>query len=312
MDIYEIRRRNLWALAHPNGYSDQGVKKIADKSGKSEQRIRHLINKSPDDSTAKTIGSVSAREFERVFKLPDGWLDKEHPEIWGINSYRISRLEELIWFYGGLDKLADQMDEDEDRLKLLLNRSIAFEDSVAREFEATLSLPNLWFDIDEHHNFRNVALSGLSVDYSKPDNDYITIQQYTDVRGAMGKGAYLQLEEVGEVVDWRVTPEWANKQLPSNTGIDNLRIITGLGDSMKGLYNSGDPLIVDTGIRSVDYDAVYFFRVGDEGYVKRLQKTPRGILVISQNTDYRDWTIEPDMDLEVFGRVLKVWEGKDL
>lgn len=141
--------------------------------------------------------------------------------------------------------------------------------------------------------------------------DYITIQQYTDVRGAMGKGAYL-LDTEGEVIDWRVSPEWANSHLPANTGIDNLRIITGLGDSMKGLYNSGDPLIVDTGIKSVDFDAVYFFRVGDEGYVKRLQKTPAGILVISQNTDYRDWTITKDMDLEVFGRVLKVWEGKDL
>lgn len=242
MDISEIRRRNLWSLAHPHGYSDQGVKLISDKSGKSEQRIRHLIAKDPDTKTAKNIGGNAAREFETTLGLENGWLDHPHPERWN---------------------LSDTPPQAQDTAKV--------------------------------------------VDIS----NFITIKQYSDVRGAMGKGAYL-LDTEGEIVDWRVTTQWANNQLPANTGIENLRIITGLGDSMKGLYNSGDPLIIDTGIKSVDYDAVYFFRVGDEGYVKRLQKTPKGILVISQNSDYRDWTIEKDMDLEIFGRVLKVWEGKDL
>lgn len=302
MDIYEIRRRNLWHLVHPHGYSDQGVKIFADRTGKSEQRIRHLVAKSPDDETAKTIGSNAAREFEALCNLGTGWLDHEHPESWGIEYFRLSRLRELVELYGDELKLADQLDVDGNKVSSLLRKLLPFDDGTARDFEERLSLPDLWFDIDEQHQYRNVA---------EPDNDYITIQQYTDVRGAMGKGAYL-LDTEGEVIDWRVSPEWANSHLPANTGIDNLRIITGLGDSMKGLYNSGDPLIVDTGIKSVDFDAVYFFRVGDEGYVKRLQKTPAGILVISQNTDYRDWTITKDMDLEVFGRVLKVWEGKDL
>lgn len=157
------------------------------------------------------------------------------------------------------------------------------------------------------HSIGKDALESLSEKI-----DYITIKQYTDVRGAMGRGTYL-LDTEGEVVDWRVTPQWVNSNLPANTGINNLRIITGLGDSMKGLFNSGDPLIVDTGIKTVDFDAVYFFRVGDEGFVKLLQRVPgEGIRVKSKNPDYDTWVIREDMDLEVFGRVLKVWEGKEL
>jgi phage repressor protein C with HTH and peptisase S24 domain len=222
-----------------------------------------------------------------------------------IDDHRRKRMKELVELYGSQAALADQMDVTPGYLSQVMRAGRHFSEKTARKFEELLSLPRLWLDIDELNDFENVAIK------NQPDGDFITIQQYTDVRGAMGKGAYL-LETEGEVIDWRVTPEWASSHLPANTGLDNLRIITGLGDSMKGLYNSGDPLIVDTGINAVDFDAVYFFRIGDEGYVKRLQKTPGGILVISQNPDYRDWTITGDMDLEVFGRVLKVWEGKDL
>lgn len=143
-------------------------------------------------------------------------------------------------------------------------------------------------------------------------DNIITIQQYTDVRGAMGSGAEL-LDLEGEVLDLRVSKRWAETKLPANTGSNNLKIITGWGDSMKGLYNSGDPLIVDIGVTSVGFDAVYFFRVGDEGYVKRLQKVGSGGLrVLSENPAYPEWYISKDDEFEVFGRVLKVWEGKDL
>ena len=82
---------------------------------------------------------------------------------------------------------------------------------------------------------------------------------------------------------------------------------------MKPLYNPGDPLLIDQGIDRVDVEGVYFFRVGDEGFIKRLQRIPgEGILVISDNQKYRDWTIKPDADMEVFSKVVKAWCGEDL
>lgn len=142
-------------------------------------------------------------------------------------------------------------------------------------------------------------------------NDNLTINQYNDVRGAMGHGLVLR-GETGQITGWQVTPEWINNNVPSNTGRKNLAIVTGFGDSMQGMFNSVDPLLVDTGVTKLEHDGVYFFRVGDEGFIKRLQRIPgEGIRAISTNKEYESWTIKADMDFEVFGRVLKVWKSEE-
>lgn len=142
------------------------------------------------------------------------------------------------------------------------------------------------------------------------DDGAITINQYHDAHGSMGSGLILH-DQPGQITGWKVTPEWIDKNLPSNSGRTNLSIVTGFGDSMKGMYNSGDPIIIDVGITSCDYDGVYFFRIGDEGFIKTLQRIPGdGIRVISENKKYENWTITGDMDFEVFGRVLKVWKSE--
>lgn len=143
------------------------------------------------------------------------------------------------------------------------------------------------------------------------NRDRIEIKQYQGAGGAMGNGVILR-DQPGEIKSWRVTPEWISKNVKSHSGVNNLCIVTGFGDSMQPMYNPGDPLLVDVGVRSVEFDAVYFFRVGNEGFIKRLQRIPgEGLRVISKNKDYETWTIRPDMDFEVFGRVLKVWCSTD-
>lgn len=144
-----------------------------------------------------------------------------------------------------------------------------------------------------------------------PSSD-VRIEQYHDVIGSMGSGLLLR-DLPGEITGWRVTSEWANKNIPSNTGKKNLCIVTGFGDSMRGMFNSGDPLLVDTGVRDLQFDGVYFFRIGNEGFIKRLQRIPGdGIRAISKNSDYETWTITADMDFEILGRVVKVWRSEDL
>lgn len=68
-------------------------------------------------------------------------------------------------------------------------------------------------------------------------------------------------------------------------------------------------------MQAVEYDAIYFFRVGSEGFIKRLQRIPTasGLVVRakSENTKYDAWDITEGMDFEVFGRVLKVWRSED-
>jgi phage repressor protein C with HTH and peptisase S24 domain len=61
---------------------------------------------------------------------------------------------------------------------------------------------------------------------------------------------------------------------------------------MRPVFKPGDPLIVDTGHTTISFDAVYFFRVDGEGFVKRLQRVPgEGIRVLSSNKAYESWTV---------------------
>lgn len=140
--------------------------------------------------------------------------------------------------------------------------------------------------------------------------DEITIPQF-DAIGAMGNGLVLR-DQSGVIESWKVSTEWLNKNVKVHSGLKNLAIVTGFGDSMRPMFNSGDPLLVDIGVNTVEFDAIYFFRVGNEGFIKRLQRIPGdGIRAISENKGYEGWTIKPDMDFEVFGRVLKVWCSED-
>lgn len=130
----------------------------------------------------------------------------------------------------------------------------------------------------------------------------------------MGYGLELR-DQPGIIETLRVNNEWISKNLKNYTAIENLCVVTGFGDSMRPMFNPGDPLIVDVGVRVVEYDAVYFFRVGEEGFIKRLQRIPTedGLMLRakSENPSYDTWDITPRMSFEVFGRVLKVWRSED-
>lgn len=158
----------------------------------------------------------------------------------------------------------------------------------------------------------NKETAELSADTSAT-SDFIQIPQY-NTGGKMGNGLVLR-DQPGIIKSWNVSPEWLRLNVPSCTSPNNLAIVTGFGDSMRGMFNPGDPLIVDTGVKTVEIDAVFFFRVGKEGYIKRLQRIPTvdGTILraISENKAYDPFDIVEGMDFEVFGRVLKAWESTD-
>ena len=150
-------------------------------------------------------------------------------------------------------------------------------------------------------------------DESMPDllvnEKEVTLHQY-NTGGSMGQGLRL-VDQPGNIKSWQVDKEWIRMNVKHHTSDANLCIVTGFGDSMLGMFCPGDPLLVDRGVTTCDFDGVYFFRVGDEGFIKRLQRIPgEGVLVISENPRYRDWTIKPDMDFQILAKVLKVWESK--
>ncbi len=142
----------------------------------------------------------------------------------------------------------------------------------------------------------------------------ITIDQY-ETGGSMGEGLELR-DQPGVIQSWSVSKEWLSKNVRAHSADRNLCIVTGFGDSMQPLFNPGDPLLVDIGVKTVDFDSIYFFRVGSDGYVKRLQRIPteKGLVIRAKSENqsaYDSFDISESMDFEVLGRVLKIWCSKD-
>jgi phage repressor protein C with HTH and peptisase S24 domain len=85
---------------------------------------------------------------------------------------------------------------------------------------------------------------------------------------------------------------------------------------MQPRFNSGDPLLLDRGFTTVIADGVYFFRLGDNGFIKQLQRIPvAGKIVLrakSYNKDYDPFDITADMDFQVFGKVLMIWHSEQV
>ncbi|AVQ84593.1 transcriptional regulator [Variovorax sp. PMC12] len=203
---------------------------------------------------------------------------------------------------------------------------------AAMKIEDALELGRGWFDsnsaIPSHLNPGNIALKKLGAGTPIVPGEKVslaslrgaelveqdtTIEQF-DTGGAMGSGLVLH-DQPGVIRKWVVSPEWVQQNVHRITSPKNLAIVTGFGDSMRPLYNPGDPLLIDRGIDRADIDGIYFFRVGDEGFVKRLQRIPtlQGVIIRakSENLRYDPFDIVDGMDFQVFGRVVKAWRGED-
>jgi phage repressor protein C with HTH and peptisase S24 domain len=174
----------------------------------------------------------------------------------------------------------------------LLSGAASFGEKVARSIEEFAALPPGWLDeMDD-----TVHLPPAPTPSSEPFE--LVIHHY-DTGGAMGAVGLLLRDQPGTIQSWRVTPEWIAKNVHNVTHGRNLAIVTGFGDSMRPMYN-------------VDFDGIYFFRIGNEGFVKRLQRIPGvGLRAISENKAYESWDIKEGMDFQVFARVVKVWKGED-
>lgn len=179
------------------------------------------------------------------------------------------------------------------------------------KIEDSCRQPRGWLDAPATTDIPSDAMKLATAHSPIVGNNVVVIRHY-DTGGKMGDGGVILRDQPGLIESWTVTPEWIQKNIKNCSAAANLCVVTGFGDSMRPLYEPGDPLIVDTGVKQVDFDGIYFFRVGNEGFIKRLQRIPgEGLVAISENKAYREWTIRDGMDFEVFGRIVKAWRSED-
>lgn len=147
-----------------------------------------------------------------------------------------------------------------------------------------------------------------------PSSEDVLIPQFDVSKTSHTRKLLVHERQPGIIKSWQVSAEWLASNARHHTGAANLCILTAFGQSMQPAYNPGDPLLVDLGVRTVEADGIYFFRVAEHAFVKQLQRLPveGGVMLRAKsfNPTFDSFDITPKMDLEVLGRVLTLWKSE--
>ena len=134
---------------------------------------------------------------------------------------------------------------------------------------------------------------------------FVLVPRY-DLEASAGHGA---LTEGEHVLDYMAFQEaWVRRSLRADP--NRLALITATGDSMEPAIRSGDLLLIDCSVESIMDDSIYLVSLSDFLLVKRVQKLFRGVIVSSDNPNYKPITLnaEEAAELHVRGRVR--WIGR--
>jgi len=117
-----------------------------------------------------------------------------------------------------------------------------------------------------------------------PDSDaeYISIPCF-DVKAACGKG--IENFDACMVKLIKVALPWLRAHVRSGS-FRHLNVITAAGDSMEPAFKDGDLVLIDTSEKEAHSDRVYCLVLDGELYLKRVQRIPGGLRLISDNSKY--------------------------
>lgn len=206
-------------------------------------------------------------------------------------------------------------------LKLAIQKKGVSDADVARAFGVKPPSVNDWKSFGRVHKKHTQKLVEYFSDVVGPEHWGLEIHATTsplipqyNVAGAMGNGGLVLDEQPpGIIKSWQVDEQWLRMNVPANTGHHNLCIVTGFGSSMQPMFNPGDPLLMDKGAVDCRSDGVYFFRIGENGYIKQLQRIPtaNGLVIRakSMNPNYDPFDITDGMDFHVLGKILLTWRS---
>lgn len=133
--------------------------------------------------------------------------------------------------------------------------------------------------------------------------DFVFIPYY-NVSLSAGHGSWVDSEQPTHSLAFR--RDWLTLFVTSN--LQKLSVVKVKGDSMVGVFNDSDTILIDHS-QTEPHDDLYAIRLGNEVFVKRLQRLPHKLMVISANPEYPPFEINmDDSDFAVIGKV--VWLGR--
>ncbi|ULJ61025.1 S24 family peptidase [Wielerella bovis] len=102
------------------------------------------------------------------------------------------------------------------------------------------------------------------------------------------------------------TANWLRRFV--RTPLDKLSVVKVKGDSMVNVFNDKDTILIDH-TQIEPHDGLYAIRLGNDVFVKRLQRLVNKVVIISANPEYPPFEINlDDENFAVIGRV--VWLGR--
>ena len=134
-------------------------------------------------------------------------------------------------------------------------------------------------------------------------SDIISIPYYPEVSAATGSGALVYDENT--VKNIKISSAIINIK----TG-DKVCFINATGNSMQPVIDDRDLLLVDLSNKDFIDEGIYVVRLENTLLVKRLQKIPNGIVLISDNPQYAPITLNSENfnvnDAAIIGKVISV------
>lgn len=126
-----------------------------------------------------------------------------------------------------------------------------------------------------------------------------------DVNVSAGPGSFVGSDIIDVIRSIEYNAEHA-KNFFSGKPATTVKMVNVRGDSMSGTIEPGDLIFVDVSVNHFDGDGIYIFGFDGKIHIKRLQMVPDKILVISDNTRYRDWSIDESNEHRffIFGKVM--------
>ncbi|PJG82144.1 XRE family transcriptional regulator [Caviibacterium pharyngocola] len=148
---------------------------------------------------------------------------------------------------------------------------------------------------------------GLNLYQSEPDDDHTHRIDLYDYHLAAGHGL-INADYPDTISSIWFTQEGMGK-IVGRTHTDGICIFKVPTDSMEPTISAKDLVFIDTNIRSYIGEGIYAFRLNGEDYIKRLQRTPSGIMyALSDNQKYRDIEITEELfdTAEIIGKFIRV------
>lgn len=233
------------------------------------------------------------------------------------------RIKALRQTMAGLSQkdFANEHGLDASYLSQLLTGHRKLGEKAAASLEAKIQLPpgSLVFpkqsdDVPEKNASSSGVVAPMAAKRVMETLGFITIP-HLNVAGSMGSGRVPPDQQIEVIREITVHLDWLKTQGLAFSGVENLSIITGEGDSMNSTFCDGDSLLIDLGITEIRTDAIYVFTLDGDLYIKRLQRLTGGALrMISDNPLYPAIVIDgSDLNkIHIHARVLLVWNAKRL